>query len=121
MRVDVVATCIDKVNEMKIDAVCIGSLPPTGLVQIRYLCKRLRQRNKNVRILIGRWGDTAHPEAFAEIAEVGATAIEVSIEKSLSLLATWRPLLVDDREAENRAPTVMPIGTSSAPTPVVAT
>jgi AI-2E family transporter len=35
---------------------CIAALPPGGLTQSRYLCKRLRQRNPGLKILVGRWG-----------------------------------------------------------------
>jgi predicted PurR-regulated permease PerM len=39
--------------------VCIGSLPPGGLAQTRYLCKRIRAQCRGVKIAVGRWGDTA--------------------------------------------------------------
>jgi predicted PurR-regulated permease PerM/CheY-like chemotaxis protein len=37
--------------------VVIGSLPPGGLAQTRYLCKRIRQQAPDIKILIGRWGE----------------------------------------------------------------
>jgi hypothetical protein len=37
--------------------VVIGSLPPGGLAQVRYLCKRIRQQAPGVKILVGRWGE----------------------------------------------------------------
>ncbi|HTU90710.1 MAG TPA: AI-2E family transporter [Gemmataceae bacterium] len=37
--------------------VVIGSLPPGGLAQGRYLCKRIRQQWPGIKILIGRWGE----------------------------------------------------------------
>src|SRR5262249_46174955 len=36
--------------------VCISSLPPGGLSQTRYLCKRLRAKLPETKILVGRWG-----------------------------------------------------------------
>ena len=37
-------------------AVCLGALPPGGRARTRYLCKRLRARFPDLRILVGRWG-----------------------------------------------------------------
>lgn len=42
--------------------VIIGSLPPGGLAQTRYLCKRLRQQAPGTKILVGRWGETDNKE-----------------------------------------------------------
>jgi len=38
------------------DAVLISSVAPGGLSHIRYLCKRIRQENPRLRIIVGRWG-----------------------------------------------------------------
>jgi hypothetical protein len=42
--------------------VVIGSLPPGGLAQVRYLCKRIRKQVPGVRILVGRWGEKDNKE-----------------------------------------------------------
>jgi predicted PurR-regulated permease PerM len=36
--------------------ICLSALPPGGLAQARYRCKRLRARYPGVKILVGRWG-----------------------------------------------------------------
>lgn len=36
--------------------VCIAAIPPDGLAQARYLCKRLRIARPDQKIVIGRWG-----------------------------------------------------------------
>ncbi len=36
--------------------ICVASVPPGGLTQTRYLCKRLRARFPNLKIAVGRWG-----------------------------------------------------------------
>jgi hypothetical protein len=36
--------------------VCIAAIPPDGLAQARYLCKRLHSAVPGQKILIGRWG-----------------------------------------------------------------
>jgi predicted PurR-regulated permease PerM len=39
------------------DVVCLGALPASGLAaHTRYLCKRLRARCPDLRIVVGRWG-----------------------------------------------------------------
>jgi hypothetical protein len=37
-------------------AVCVSALPPGGLVQARYLCKRLRASFPHQKIVVIRWG-----------------------------------------------------------------
>jgi len=41
------------------DVICVSALPTGGLAQARYLCKRLRARYADVKILVGRWGAPA--------------------------------------------------------------
>ena len=47
---------IELVAERTPQAVCISALGPGGTGQTRYLCKRLRQRFPNIRVIVGRWG-----------------------------------------------------------------
>lgn len=113
------AELIERLNEFKPDAICIGSLPPAGFVQVRYLCKRLRQHDQSVRILAGRWGDLADADASAQLLEAGATKVDTKIESSLCELAAWRPL-VDADEPAGKITEVRPSnGAASAKIPVV--
>jgi len=48
---------IDRIAEQSPALVCIASLPPGGLAQTRYLCKRLRKRFPDLKIIVGRWGN----------------------------------------------------------------
>jgi predicted PurR-regulated permease PerM/methanogenic corrinoid protein MtbC1 len=114
------AEFVEKVAETGTDIVCIGSLPPAGLVQVRYLCKRLRQQNTTVRILVGRWGDADNSEAYRELLDVGANAVEVTLAASIRQLNEWRPL-TSDAESEPAKEIRPAIGTKAAPTPVTAT
>ena len=47
---------IDQIAEKKPALVCLVSLPPGGLAQTRYLCKRLRARFPETKLIVGRWG-----------------------------------------------------------------
>lgn len=44
------------VEERRPAAVCIAATPPGGLAHTRYLCKRLRSRFPELKVLVGRWG-----------------------------------------------------------------
>ena len=50
------AEMIDQIAEKKPALVCLASLPPGGLAQTRYLCKRLRARFPDSKLIVGRWG-----------------------------------------------------------------
>jgi predicted PurR-regulated permease PerM len=42
--------------------VLVGSLPPGGLAQARYLCKRIKAQCPTVKIAVGRWGEKENLE-----------------------------------------------------------
>jgi predicted PurR-regulated permease PerM len=50
------AEIIDQIAEKKPALVCLASLPPGGLAQTRYLCKRLSARFPDSKLIVGRWG-----------------------------------------------------------------
>jgi hypothetical protein len=60
--------------------ICIATLPPGGLTQTRYLCKRLRARFPHLKIVVGRWGigseDSNSILLAAGADKVGTTMIE---------------------------------------------
>ncbi len=68
------------------DVVCLGALPASGLAaHTRYLCKRLRARCPDLRIVVGRWGlrDLTGPARrqleAAGASYVGATLVETHV------------------------------------------
>jgi predicted PurR-regulated permease PerM len=73
------------------DVVCIASLPPGALAHTRYLCKRLRARFPEAKIVVGRWGllSTANDNAGL-LRKAGADLVTTSLtetrEKMLALL-----------------------------------
>ena len=89
------AELLDLVGERGSGVICIASTPPGGLAHTRYLCKRLRSRFPDLKIVVGRWGahditttDAAREsgadraaatvkEAAADAASAAATAKEV--------------------------------------------
>jgi len=68
--------------------VVVGALPPGGLSQARYLCKRLKAEVPGVRIVVARWGV---PEEGAEAARqalraAGADAIGTTLAGTRDLI-----------------------------------
>jgi hypothetical protein len=83
------------VEQQHIRLICIAALPPGALSPVRYLCKRLRTRFPDCRIVVGRWGseeESDKPEArFREAGadEVGTTLRQTQNQISqLSQLAS---------------------------------
>jgi len=75
--------------------VCIGSLPPGGLAHTRYLCKRLRTRVPEVKIVVGRWGLAGNLQRSQKhFTEAGADALTTAILETRDQLEAMRPLLV---------------------------
>jgi hypothetical protein len=59
---------------------CIGAVAPGGLSQARHLCKRLRSRCPELKIVVGRWG--LHDEKDADrqhLLAAGADSVETTV------------------------------------------
>jgi hypothetical protein len=62
--------------------VCIGAVAPGGLAHARYLCKRIRARCPEVKIVVGRWGFSGNLEnarstlTFAGADRMASTLVE---------------------------------------------
>ncbi|HEY7159353.1 MAG TPA: AI-2E family transporter, partial [Gemmataceae bacterium] len=93
------AELLDHLKQETPAVVCIGSLPPGGLAQARYLCKRIRQQVPDVKILVGRWGDSAKAEVMEKrLREAGADQVATTLHASRDQIL---PLL---QVAANAAP-----------------
>ena len=70
------------VERQHIRLICVAALPPGALAPVRYLCKRLRARFPDCRIVVGRWGsgeESDNPRVrFRDLGadEVGTTLLE---------------------------------------------
>jgi predicted PurR-regulated permease PerM len=93
------AEVLSVVEEQRVGLICIASLPPGALAPTRYLCKRLRARFPECKIVVGRWGlreDWDKPQALLREAgadEVGMTLQETSnqVMQLSQLLPTCEP------------------------------
>ncbi len=67
--------------------VCIITLPPGGLSRTRLLCKKLRQRLPEIKIVVGRWGlDMAQAENQKQLIDAGADYLGTTAEETSSQL-----------------------------------
>ena len=91
---------IEQVAEKSPALVCIASLPPGGLAQTRYLCKRLRKRFPNLKIIVGRWGSRNENNGNSLLAagadKVGTTMVEtrdqvIQLSQSVPLMQQTTP------------------------------
>jgi predicted PurR-regulated permease PerM len=63
--------------------ICVGALPPGGLAQARYLCKRLRASFPDQKIVVIRWGlpDNAG-QRREELLAAGADVLALSLQEA---------------------------------------
>jgi hypothetical protein len=60
--------------------ICIGSLPPGGLAQARYLCKRIHARWPGIKIIMARWGEGEDLERIQKrLKASGADAVATTL------------------------------------------
>jgi hypothetical protein len=81
---------IDAAAEKNPGLVCIAALAPGGLAQARYLCKRLRNRFPDLKIVVGRWGlwdetDDAQRSLLAGGADRVATSLLQARDEIINL------------------------------------
>ena len=74
------AEVVARIGEKSPAMICIAAVPPGGLAQTRYLCKRLRARFPNLKIAVGRWGiggsEDSNSIVLAGADKVSTTMIE---------------------------------------------
>jgi predicted PurR-regulated permease PerM len=90
-RVEVVSTKVlpaeieTRIREEKPALVFIAVLPPGGLVQAAYLCKRLRKRFVELPIVVGYWGETRDfDKLLVRLRSAGAGYLTTSLLQSRS-------------------------------------
>jgi len=84
--------------------ICIGALPPGELAHTRYLCKRLRARLPEAKIVVGRWGLKDNVEQNEEqLREAGADQVATTLLETRRHLSTWLPVLAQAEAKTTRA------------------
>jgi hypothetical protein len=92
------ADLVSQVAEQTPALVCIGALPPGGLAHTRYLCKKLRARFPEVKIVVGRWGLAGDGEANREqLQDAGADLTATTMLETRSQLNSLLPILTQEQ------------------------
>jgi len=98
---------IAQVAQQRPRLICIGALPPGGLAHTRYLCKRLRARFPELKIVVGRWGLNSDLDANRhQLQEAGADVVTTSLGETRSHLTSLLPMLRSATPTSASAPAV---------------
>jgi CheY-like chemotaxis protein len=86
-----VSEVVDLVASESPSVVCISALPPGGLAHTRLLCKRLRQRFPELKIIVGRWGLKSNIESNREqLLAAGADQLGTTIAETCAQIRNLR-------------------------------
>jgi predicted PurR-regulated permease PerM len=88
------AEVLSVVEQEHIGLICISALPPGPLAPTRYLCKRLRARFPECKILVGRWGlseDWDKPQTL--LREAGADEVGMTLAETHRQVMQWSQLV----------------------------
>ena len=82
-----VSEVVEMVAEERPSIVCIASLPPGGLAHTRLLCKRLRSRYPDLKIVVGRWGlQGGFDRNRDQLASAGADSFATTLRETATQL-----------------------------------
>jgi predicted PurR-regulated permease PerM len=95
------AEVVARVRRERPVLVVIAALPPAGLAQTRYLCKRFRADFPDLKIAVGRWGLTEGADKMRErLRDAGADLIGTTILETREQIV---PLIQALSHVENNA------------------
>jgi len=78
---------LERVGEEEPAVVCIATLPPNGLSNVRYLCKRLRAQFPELKIVVSRLGRIENAEKTRQrLLAAGADVVTTSLLETRSQL-----------------------------------
>jgi hypothetical protein len=84
LTADVLATeVLERVGKDRPAVVCIADLPPVGLSNTRYLCKRLKAQYPELKVVVGRWGQADNLERVrSRLLAAGADIVTTSLAET---------------------------------------
>jgi predicted PurR-regulated permease PerM/CheY-like chemotaxis protein len=95
------------VEKAESSVILIAALPPGGHSQARYLCKRLRSRFPDLKILVGRWGFKDNLERTRErLQAAGADHVATTLFESRNQLVPLVQVLAYAPEDTETVPSV---------------
>jgi predicted PurR-regulated permease PerM len=79
---------LQKIEDTKPPMVVIGAVSPGGISHTRYLCKRIRAKFPDLKVVVGRWNatETTPPNQLPE--DISLT--EPTLASTRQLIQTWR-------------------------------
>jgi hypothetical protein len=78
-----ISEVVRAVESQRPAALCVGSVAPGGLTHARHLCKRVRARCPDLRIVVGRWGAGEEQDDEApQLAGAGADRVATSVAET---------------------------------------
>jgi predicted PurR-regulated permease PerM len=84
------AEIVRDARQSGLDLVVVGALPPGGLAQARYLCKRLRTAAPGLRIIVGRWCVADDVDAIRRtLSSAGADAVGTTLVETRDLVLQY--------------------------------
>ncbi len=108
---------LQRIEDQRPVAVVIGSLPPGGRTHTRYLCKRIRARFPELKLVVGRWTDEEDKEAAEQFKAAGADEVTASTASARDFLAGWQAVFESEppvvreeraRPVDERVPGTVP-------------
>ena len=112
---------VERVEQLKPEAVFISVLPPGGLSQAAYLCRQLRKKFPTLKIVIGWWGpERSYDRLLVKMRKAGASYVTTSFRQSRTQLRHVAdvPLPLPPAPTPPPTPGVTPgLATSLAPAP----
>ncbi len=92
---DLTSESVAHIAEKDPTVVVIVSVAPGGLTRARYMCKRIRGRFPQLKIVVGRWAGSGEENIHATDAlrSAGAEEVSTSLEATRVFLQGWRSVL----------------------------
>jgi hypothetical protein len=88
------AELLEQVAEKKPPLICIAAIPPGGVAHARYLCKRLRARFPDLRIIVCSWGRrTRRRSNPVRLFGAGAETVTTTLLETRRQLASLFPVI----------------------------
>ncbi|HBJ87861.1 MAG TPA: hypothetical protein DDZ88_29180, partial [Verrucomicrobiales bacterium] len=77
---------VHELEEKKADVVCISALPPQSRLVVSTLCRRLRSKLPDLKILVCRWGLSGQEFDPKPLSKSGATWVASSLKEAREIL-----------------------------------
>jgi predicted PurR-regulated permease PerM len=77
---------LERVAESAPTAVCVSALPPGDMAHVRRICKKLRQRFPDLKLLVGRWSAGREADREEQLIAAGADQVIHSLAEMQRVL-----------------------------------